>query len=99
MKRNNPDCYKCEHRRDLPGDAHSRCNHPILFKNADDSFIGFIDRFFSADGEIKVINALVKFRIKGDDHGIKSGWFNWPFNFDPIWLMNCNGFLEKKKNN
>ena len=23
-----PDCYKCIHRRDLAGDAHSQCQHP-----------------------------------------------------------------------
>lgn len=23
-----PDCYKCEYRRNIPGDAHSRCDHP-----------------------------------------------------------------------
>jgi hypothetical protein len=22
-----PDCYKCIHRREVPGDAHSRCNN------------------------------------------------------------------------
>jgi hypothetical protein len=37
-------------------------------------------------------NAL---EIKGDPHGIRNGWFNWPYNFDPIWLENCNGFEEK----
>jgi hypothetical protein len=24
-----PNCYKCVHRGNLPGDAHSRCNHPL----------------------------------------------------------------------
>jgi hypothetical protein len=30
--------------------------------------------------------------IKGNPHGLQKGWFNWPINFDPIWLENCNGF-------
>ena len=25
-KQEKPDCYKCAHRRELPGNAHSRCN-------------------------------------------------------------------------
>ena len=33
-------------------------------------------------------------KIKGNEHGIKSGWFNHPFNFDPVWLQECNGFKE-----
>jgi hypothetical protein len=35
--------------------------------------------------------------IKGNDHGIRSGWFMWPVNFDPVWLENCNGFSPKTK--
>ena len=26
---NKPDCYKCVHRRSIPGNAHSRCNNII----------------------------------------------------------------------
>ena len=32
------------------------------------------------------------FRVEGTPHGIKHGWFNWPWNFDPVWLVVCNGF-------
>ena len=34
--------------------------------------------------------------MTGDEHGIKNGWFNFPWNFDPIWLENCDGYEEKK---
>ena len=34
--------------------------------------------------------------IIGDPHGIRSGWFLWPLNFDPTWLKNCNGFKGKE---
>lgn len=34
--------------------------------------------------------------IVGSPHGIEHGWFMWPFNFDPTWLLNCNGFEEKQ---
>ena len=36
-----------------------------------------------------------KFQIKANPHGIKMGWFNWPINFDPVWLENCKGFKQK----
>lgn len=35
-------------------------------------------------------------KVKGSDHGIMSGWFFWPFNFDPIWLESCNSFKAKE---
>jgi len=31
-------------------------------------------------------------KVKGNPHGIRQGWFGWPFNFDPVWLEECNGF-------
>ena len=34
--------------------------------------------------------------IKINEHGKKNGWFNWPANFDPLWLENCDGFEPKK---
>ena len=33
-------------------------------------------------------------KVKGNPHGIKNGWFMWPFNFDPIWLELCDGFSD-----
>jgi hypothetical protein len=37
----------------------------------------------------------VEIKVKGDYHGIKNGWFNHPWNFDPVWLTECNGFKAK----
>jgi len=30
--------------------------------------------------------------VKGHPHGVKHGWFNYPWNFDPMWLLECDGF-------
>jgi hypothetical protein len=30
--------------------------------------------------------------VKGNPRGIKNGWFTFPFNFDPLWLEECDGF-------
>lgn len=61
-----PNCHKCVHRRDIPGDAHSRCNN------------------FQA-------------HVIGNEHGIHRGWFMWPVNFDPTWLLACDGFSDDPK--
>lgn len=34
--------------------------------------------------------------VKGHEIAVESGWFNWPHSFDPVWLLQCDGF---KKNN
>jgi len=61
-----PNCYKCVHRLDIPGDAHSRCNNH-------------------------------KAKVEGNKHGIAHGWFIWPVNFDPTWLISCDGFSDKQE--
>ena len=33
--------------------------------------------------------------IKGHAVGINGGWFCWPMNYDPTWLLACNGFESK----
>jgi len=37
-----PDCYRCIHRRSMPGSAHSRCEHPTATagKMANDPLAG-----------------------------------------------------------
>ena len=37
-----------------------------------------------------------KAKVVGNDHGIRSGWFMWPINFDPVWLEECDGYKEEK---
>jgi hypothetical protein len=39
----------------------------------------------------------VRAEVVGDPYGIKSGWFNWPWNFDPVWLKSCDGFSDNTK--
>jgi len=84
-----PDCYKCEYRGTIPGDAHSRCNHPAV--NVDNNPFGALMDMFTG----KADEAIKKLNIVGDLRGIKRGWFMWPANYDPVWLKNCDGFKAK----
>lgn len=92
------DCYTCKHRGMVPGDAHSCCRHPDLKGAADDPFAGMMAIFASKGRTAPVVAveaALEKFEIRANPHGIRRGWFNWPWNFDPVWLVNCNAYEEK----
>lgn len=95
---NKKKCYGCKHRGTLPGDAHSRCMHPDLNGITDDPISGILALFASVgrtDPQISIQAVSDKFEIQANYHGIKNGWFNWPWNFDPVWLENCNAFEEK----
>ena len=80
-------CYKCKYRGNVPGSAHSLCWHP-------GNETGIFDMFSTVNRE-----NMIKLNIKANAHGVKSGWFMWPVNFDPVWLENCDGFVEKEAKN
>lgn len=79
-------CYTCKYRRSISGDTHSSCHHP-------DNKVMLDDPLLSILGMMKVnIHIENKIKVSGNVHGIKNGWFNWPFNFDPVWLESCDGY-------
>lgn len=94
-----PDCYKCEYRMDVPGSTHSSCHHPMVKPILDDPIGQLLALFASISRLPTIIIPLESFGIKvrGTATGIKNGWFNYPYNFDPIWLEECDGFKPKIK--
>lgn len=76
-------CCSCKYRGTVPGSAHSSCQYP----GNDTGLLSF----FSPQNR----ENMVKLNIKADPHGIRSGWFYWPNDFDPVWLQNCDGFVSK----
>ncbi len=89
-----PNCYDCVHRGTIPGSAHSSCKHPATDAARDNPMLEMMGIFASV-GRVPPIQADVGLNIKGNAHGIESGWFNWPYNFDPVWLDGCDGFEAK----
>ena len=88
-----PSCYKCEYRRDVPGSAHSACGHPEALYSAKRVLLQILDGPIEGRGTTRLDSGTMK--IAANKHGIRSGWFMWPFNFDPIWLEECSGFAQK----
>jgi hypothetical protein len=43
-----------------------------------------------------IMDAIKELNVQADAHGVRSGWFNWPANFDPVWLVNCDGYTPKE---
>ncbi len=50
----------------------------------------------SAHSSCKNGKSARELNIRADNHGVRSGWFFWPLNFDPVWLENCDGFEERE---
>lgn len=85
-------CYKCKYKENVSGSCHSCCNHPSLKREEESSHEKLIN-IFARVGRMNPINKNNKeLNIKGSSYGISKGWFNFPSNFDPVWLENCDGF-------
>lgn len=83
-------CYGCKYRKDIPGDAHSSCEHPKA------SFYSWM--YVMSLPELTEDLVIPPLNIKANINAIKKGWFMWPLNFDPAWLETCDGFLESDNN-
>lgn len=97
-----PDCHKCGYRRRVPGSAHSACGHPIVKgdETVNAPMAGLMAIFASVGRCAPPVagDAAAQLNIKcNSEHAIASGWFNWPWNFDPTWLGNCGGFKPQKE--
>jgi hypothetical protein len=88
-------CFKCRWRGSVPGSAHTSCKHPDLKEVNKDPFGGMMAMFASVGRGAPIVDISAfskKFEIRANSHGIAKGWFNWPYDFDPVWLENCNAF-------
>lgn len=89
-----PNCYECIYRGTIPGNAHSCCEHPSVKKSkVDDNPILGIASILGGMPPL----AVKGIKVEGNIQGIRGGWFMWPLNFDPVWLISCNGFKKQKK--
>ncbi len=91
-----PDCYSCLHRGEVPGSAHSSCRHPST--NA--VHAGLLAQLATVAGKRSGLTeipcqAAADLHIEGVAFGIDHGYFLWPANFDPTWLVRCDGFEAK----
>lgn len=89
-------CYECKYRGTLPGNCHSKCEHPACKQVANDNpMVGLMATLGGHRGGVGCVSPR-ELNIKASPHGIANGWFSFPFNFDPVWLENCDGFTAKK---
>ncbi len=85
-------CFECKYRERVMGSTHSRCRHPSVAKTTRGELLAML-----SVSEFVELESASELDIQANAHGIRKGWFNWPYDFDPVWLENCNGF-ERSEN-
>jgi len=96
LKNKRPDCYNCIYRGTVAGSCHSCCNHPTNTKTLNNPTAQLFGIMASVHRVAPVNVIPKKIKVVGNPHGIRKGWFNYPFNFDPVWLESCSGFKAKE---
>jgi hypothetical protein len=91
------DCWTCKWRRESPGSAHISCHHPSLGLDDRNPMLAFLEILGSVNRMKGMPSLGKKLNIKLSAHGVKRGWANWPFNFDPIWVEHCDGLEKEEK--
>jgi hypothetical protein len=86
------DCYSCKFRGTVPGSTHSRCN--AIIETVSDKAKGSELEMLLATHQVE-LQADGKPIVNLDPHGVKSGWANWPLDFDPTWVSECLWFSSK----
>jgi|GEM_PF-3364531 len=79
-----PDCMSCKHRMTLPGETHSMCKLGATDKATIEAIVRF--------GTAMIYNPLDAYGVSS---AIAKGWFDWPFNYDPLWLIRCFGYTKQ----
>lgn len=95
MSETGPNCYECKWRRGLLGlgDSCSRCVHPCV--RPEPSLKDWPAVMAAAtSGAYK--ESARRLGISADPVGLRGGWFLWPVNFDPAWLLTCTGFEHRR---
>lgn len=90
-----PDCYQCRHRRRSQLGAHSSCAHPESGLDQSDGLGGMMSVAKMLVGAVSP-NGIIELGITCRAHGLRNGWFCWPADFDPVWLLTCKGFEPKE---
>lgn len=93
MSKENPNCYECKYRRDMAGSCHSECVHPATQVPGAIPPIVKLAAMMGAGFPVRIPGI----HVKGVAHGIVHGWFNWPMDYDPIWLEACDGFEAREQ--
>lgn len=104
VKEDNKDkkCYGCKYRQGVPGSTHSQCKHPVITNiekkvdvfnallwftmvggNTNPTGVSYVIK----DEEGDEVDSLPI--MEWDEAGIRNGHVQYPYNFDPIWLVYC----------
>ncbi|RLJ03678.1 MAG: hypothetical protein DRP08_03280 [Candidatus Aenigmatarchaeota archaeon] len=86
-------CYKCKWSEEIPGGAHIRCVHPKVEAVSRNPLLCLLSILGSRGGP-QAVFIPKEMGVELDEAGVRKGWCNFPWNFDPVWVKKCDCFEE-----
>jgi hypothetical protein len=75
------------------GTHHIKCCHPSLGEMNDNPIGDLIGLLVTGHrGSGGILQNTPELNIIAEASSIRNGYFTFPFNFDKIWLLNCDGW-------
>ena len=89
------ECHKCIHKGINPGTAHIKCVHPLVREHTEDPMSAMM-AIFASVGRVapQVSEISIEMGVVLHDAGVRNGWANWPWSYDPVWVTHCDKFEE-----
>lgn len=80
-------CYECKYCGDIPGSAHKKCLYALKLLSEDNDPMASLLSLFGG-----VLRNVEGMKVMVDETGVRGGWCGFPYNFDPIWIIDCDKF-------
>jgi len=91
VNRKRVDCYRCKHSEEIPGSAHRKCMYALREMGIESNpFTKMVSIFGGVLKDVKGMEVVI------NEIGIKGGWVSFPFNFDPLWIVDCDRYEEEE---
>jgi hypothetical protein len=88
-------CYNCKFKGFVGGSTHISCT--VLRITGTDFKVELLE-FMLATNQVDLIDTRTNEpHVQINEYGRKSGWANYPLDFDPIWIDKCSFYTEYEK--
>lgn len=97
-----PNCFQCIHRSKVISfeqdkSSHSCCNHPVTKSDLEDPYKNVLATLAYVGRVEPIVSESAKgLNIQINEQGFGKGHANWPWDYEPIYIENCDGFESVK---
>ncbi len=91
-------CYRCKWKENVHGSFNVRCTHPLVPSEPDDSPLSMIlASLLDTQKVFDILSGRNPMGLKVDKYALEVEWFDFPNDFDAMYIIKCDCYDEKKE--